>query len=281
MAGPNPYPVHSFLELRKVMGRSYVVCRHCRRFVPVGGWLDPRDTRTTTFSCSVCGGDGDLVFEDPAKEGLQHDPRPNAIRHQLAALRLRSLHALNDPFGHKAVRETLPQRPRPYLESMPRFQLVPLPIRTFRQAFDFGLMLRIHCPRCHDWRPIDLATEHLDRPFAFTRFVCRHLKLKVYGEGREICGGPGELVFEPAAGRDPNRTFVDMQCVGAARGGPHTGWEINGVDFQAPPWAGLLDTSRQRFSCPGCRGMARHTFHKPYPHKPSTPVPPADTTPTS
>ena len=66
MAGPNPYPVHSFLELRKVMGRPYVVCRRCRRFVTVGAWLDRRDARTTTFSYSVCGGDGNLVLGDEA-----------------------------------------------------------------------------------------------------------------------------------------------------------------------------------------------------------------------
>lgn len=265
MAGPNPYPVHSFLELRKIMGRPYVVCRPCQRFVPVGAWLDSRDTRTTTFSCSVCGNDGDVVFEDPAKEGLQHDPQPKPIRHQLAALRLRALHALNGPFGHKAAaREALRQRTKPYLEPLPRFRPVPLPIRTFRQALDFGLALRMRCRQCHDWRPIELAAERLDRPFASTRFVCRQLKLKVYGEGREVCGGPGEPVFEPITGRDPNRTFVDMQCVGAVRGRSHTGWEINGVDLAAPPWAGLLDASTQRFGCPGCGGTARHTFHVPY-----------------
>jgi hypothetical protein len=70
LAGPNPYSVHSFLELRKVTGRPYVVCRPCRRFVPLGAWLHSRDTRTTTFSCSVCGGDGDVVLKDPAREGL-------------------------------------------------------------------------------------------------------------------------------------------------------------------------------------------------------------------
>ena len=41
LAGPNPYPVHSFLELRKIMGRPYVVCRPCQRFFPVGGLVIP------------------------------------------------------------------------------------------------------------------------------------------------------------------------------------------------------------------------------------------------
>jgi hypothetical protein len=88
LVGPNPYRLHSFRELRVVMGRPFVVCKPCRRFVPLGNWLDDRDSRTTTFSCSVCGAAGDVVFEDPAREGLQHDPRPNPPRHQMAALRL-------------------------------------------------------------------------------------------------------------------------------------------------------------------------------------------------
>lgn len=265
MAGPNPYPVHSFLELRKVMGRAYVVCRPCRRFVPIGAWLDRRDTRTTTFSCSVCGGDGTLVLEDPAQDGLQHDPRPNPSRHRLAALRMRAFHRLADPFGHRAAaREAPPRREQPYLERLPRFRLATLPIRTFRQALDFGLALDIHCPRCHDTRPVELGAEQLDRPFAFTRFVCRRSRLKVYGDGREVCGGRGEVVFKPAASPDAARTVVDIQCVRAQRRRPHPGWEIRGVDLAAPPWAGLLDTSGERFGCPGCGGGARHTFHVPY-----------------
>ena len=48
MAGPNPYELHSFRELSAVMGRAYIVCRPCRRFVGVGAWLDTLDTRLVT-----------------------------------------------------------------------------------------------------------------------------------------------------------------------------------------------------------------------------------------
>jgi hypothetical protein len=83
---------------------------------------------------------------------------------------------------------------------------VPLPIRTFRQAFDFGLGLRLYCPGCHDWRPVDLKAEQLDLPFAGgPRFVCKHLKLKVYGEGREVCGSIGEPLFNPVRRRSRSR----------------------------------------------------------------------------
>jgi hypothetical protein len=217
LAGPNPYPVHSFLALRKVMGRPYVVCRPCRRFVPLGRWLDSRDTRTTTFSCSACGGDGDVVLEDdPAKEGLQHDPRPNPPRHRLAMVRLQAIHQHASRFGRREpTREEARPREKPYREPYPRFKPVPLPIRTFRQAVDFGLRLRIYCPRCHDWRPVELKVEQLERPFADgVRFVCRHEKLKVYGEGREVCGSIGEPVFEPIEGRAHDRQTVDLECSG-------------------------------------------------------------------
>lgn len=268
MAGPNPYPLHSFLELRKVMGRAYVVCRPCQRFVSIGTWLDQRDTRITTFSCTVCGGDGKVVFEDPAKEGLQHDPRKRPLRHPLVAVRLRALNQLIDPFGHKAARESLPQREKLRPEPSPRFRLIPLPITTFRQALDFGLVLRVHCPECHATRPLEVPGQRLDRPFTAARLRCSHMRLRRYGDGRELCAGLGQFELVPSSPRDPERTVVDIQCTGFGRHRPHGGWELRGVDLKAPPWSGRLDDS-ERFSCPGCGGMARHTFHTPYPHKPS------------
>ena len=281
LAGPNPYRLHSFRELRAIMGRPYVICRPCRRFVPIGAWLDRRDTRSTTFSCSVCGSSGDIVLEDPAKEGLQHDPRPKPPRHRLAAIRLQALHQHASHFGRSETpREEARPPEKPYREPMPSFRAVRLPIRTFREAFNFGLRLRIHCPRCHDWRPVDLKTEQLERPFANgVRFVCRHEKLKVYGEGREVCGGLGEPVFEPVAGRAGDRQTVDLDCSGQ-RWRYHPRWEINGIDLVAAPWAGLLNTSQERFRCPGCGGIARHTFHVPYPGPARTETPPPADGPT-
>jgi hypothetical protein len=41
----------------------------------------------------------------------------------------------------------------------------------------------------------------------------------------------------------------------------------------APPWAGLLAVGKERFRCPGCGGMARHTFHSPYPRPAPAPSP--------
>jgi hypothetical protein len=269
LVGPNPYALHSFRELRAVMGRPYVVCRPCRRFVALGNWLDGRDSRATTFSCSICGGAGTMVFDDPVREGLQHDPRPNPPRHQMAAARLQTFHRLADPLGHRAAaRGGLPQREKPRYEPARKYRLVPLPIRTFREAFDFGLALRIHCPGCHAWRPIELMAERLDLPFAGARFICARVKRPVYGDGTVVCGSLGEVVFDPVERPDRDRTVVDIQCGGTSRR-HHSRWEITGIDLQAVPWAGRLLGNDERFRCPGCGSMPRHTFHAPYPHRPS------------
>lgn len=58
---------------------------------------------------------------------------------------------------------------------------------------------------------------------------------------------------------DRGRAFVDLECSGR-RGRPHPGWEINGIDPAVPPWAGRLGDD-ERFRCPGCGGIARHTYH--------------------
>jgi hypothetical protein len=269
VVGHNPYPLYSFIELRKGMGPNWGVCEACRRYIQLWRALDDRDTRTTTFSCSVCGDAGRIATEDPAKEGFQADPRARPLRHPMAALRLKHLHRLADPFGHKkAAREALPQQEKPRHDPPPRFKLVPLPFRTLRQALDFGLTPSIHCPSCHDWRPIEFGAEHLDRPFAGTRFVCRCVKRALYGEAMVVCGATGQLLLRPA-GDDPDRTVVDIQCGGGGRGRQqHPRWEIAGVDLDRAPWAGLMGR-RERFRCPGCGGMPRHTFHIPYPHRPS------------
>jgi len=99
VAGPNPHELHSFRELRAVMGRVFVVCDPCRRFVGVGAWLDGLDSRAVTFSCSVCGRPGKLTFDDPGKAGLQHDLRANPARHPDVAARLQHMRQLANPLA--------------------------------------------------------------------------------------------------------------------------------------------------------------------------------------
>jgi transposase-like protein len=253
LAGPNPYPVHSFLELRKVMGRPYVVCRPCRRFVQLGIWLDGRDTRSTTFSCSVCGGVGEVVLEDPAKDGLQHDPRSNPIRHRLAALRLRTLHALSDPFGHKAAaREKLPQREKPYLERMPRFPLKPMPFRTFGELPALGLALSVYCPGCYTTVPRAIDGSLAPHRWGCVRFTCSRTRYNGYP-----CASRGHLRLEPVEPMSSDEPFVSMEC-----GRCPTPWFAERVQLFRLPWSlAPIDTGKERYRCPGCGGRVRTTFH--------------------
>ena len=138
------------------MGRLYAACRPCRRFVPLGAWLDGRDTRTTTFSCSACGGPGDVVLEDPAREGLQYDSRPNPPRHRMAALRLQQFQQLNDHYGHKpAAREVMPQAERPRREPEPRYRLKPMPFTTHGRCRSHGSSSRSPDGWSDHVRPMD------------------------------------------------------------------------------------------------------------------------------
>jgi hypothetical protein len=235
------------------MGRPYVVCRPCRRFVALGTWLDGRDTRTTTFSCSVCGGDGDVMLEDPAKDGLQHDPRPKPIRHRLAALRLRALHALNDPLGHKtAARETLPQRHRPYLERMPRFRLKPMPFKTFGELPALGLALSVYSPACYTTVPREIDERLAPHPWGRVRFTCSRTRYNGY-----LCASRGHLQLEPVEPMSPDEPFVSMECGGCA-----APWFAERVQLTRSPWSlAPIDAGKERYRCPGCGGQVRTTFH--------------------
>ena len=232
------------------MGRPYVVCRPCRRFVAIGTWLDSRDTRTTTFSCSVCGGDGDVVLEDPAREGLQHDPRPNLIRHQITALRLRALHA---PLGHKAAaRETLPQQHKPYMEPMPRFRLKPMPFKTFGELPALGLALSVYCPSCHTTAPREIDERLAQYRWGRMRFTCSRTRYT-----GDLCASRGHLHLEPLEPLSPDEPFVSMECGGCA-----APWFAERVQLGRRPWnSAPLDTGKERYRCPGCGGQVRATFH--------------------
>ena len=65
MAGPNPYKLHSFGELRAVFGPLWVRCDACRRFrrLRVTLALRDRDHRYQRFRCSRCGGPGWVALE--------------------------------------------------------------------------------------------------------------------------------------------------------------------------------------------------------------------------
>jgi hypothetical protein len=251
--GPNPNQLHSFLELHKSMSPVWIVCEPCRRYVRLPPSLGRRDITIKTFSCSVCGGEGKTALEDPFKDGLQPDPQPRPLRHPMAAMRLRMLHELADPFGHqKAARESLPQRSKPYLERMPRFRLKPMPFRTFGDLPALGLRLEVYCPSCHTMKPVEIDDRLAGRRWGRVRFTC---------SGSHYTGSPcrsrGHLHIRPAEPQRRNRPFVSLEC-----GCRHTPWFGDDIRLDEPPWTlAPIDTGRERYACPSCGGQVRTTFH--------------------
>jgi hypothetical protein len=82
----------TFRAVTEVLGRVYVVCWSCRRYMPL--YMTPeiaeRDSKRTTFSCSTCGGIGHQTFDDPAGiSGMVADVRNMPVsRHPEAVRRL-------------------------------------------------------------------------------------------------------------------------------------------------------------------------------------------------
>jgi hypothetical protein len=254
LAGPNPYQVHSFRELRAVMGRVYVTCEACRRFVGVGAWLDSRDTRTTVFSCSVCGDAGAVVFEDPGRRGLQFDLLPNPVRHPAVALRLQHVRQLKDRFGHKAAaREGLPHHERPRHAPEPRYRLRPMPFSTFGELPALGLVLEVGCVGCRSRQVVEINERLAPKMFGRVRFLCSAVR-----PGRDAaCGGPGVPQLVPAAAIDRSLRFVTLTCPVCV-----PPWTVRDVVLVQAPWCACpIDPATERYRCPACGGQVRATFH--------------------
>jgi len=235
------------------MGRAYVVCRPCRRFVAVGAWLDGRDTRQATFSCTVCGGAGELTLEDPARQGLEHDLRPNPPRHPIVAIRMHHQERLADPFGHRATaREQLPQRERPRMVPEPRYRLKPLPFSTFGELADLGLVLEVWCSTCKSSRPVAVGEGWAARSFGRARFACRAERYDGV-----ICGGLGHPHVVPTAPIERGAAFVSLYCPRCV-----PPWSASPVELERLPWsAAPINTVTERYRCPACGGQVRTTFH--------------------
>jgi hypothetical protein len=254
VAGPNPYALHSFRELRAVMGRVYVVCQACRRYVGVGAWLDGLDSRTTTFSCAVCGRPGKLTYEDPAREGLQHDLRANPVRHPEVAGRLAHMQHLANPFGRRptVVRELLPQGERTKFVPEPRYRLKPMPFRTFGELRGVDLVLEVWCSSCKNSRPVAIGERLATRLFGSVRFIC---------QGRRHdggpCGGLGHPHIVPLQVGERSVAFASLNCPRCV-----PPWSASPVHFDRRPWvAAPIETARERYRCPACGGQVRATFH--------------------
>jgi hypothetical protein len=254
LAGPNPYELHSFRELRAVMRRVYVVCHPCQRYVGVGAWLDDLDSRLVTFSCTVCGRLGKLAFDDPGKEGLQHDLRADASRHPEVAARLQHLKHLANPFGRgpTVVRELLPQSERTKFVPEPRYRLKPMPFSTFGDLPRAALVLEVWCSTCKSSRPVEVGMQLAPRRFGGVRFVCVNRR-----HDGDLCGGLGHPHIVPLQSVDANVAFASLNCPRCV-----PPWSASPVHFGRLPWISApIDTATERYRCPACGGQVRATFH--------------------
>ena len=89
MVGLSRYPYASFAALKHTYDALFVLCVPCRRYIRLAiGPIRGRDSRYTTFSCCACGGVGQLVIDDPGKDGYALDPREKPERHPVAHTRI-------------------------------------------------------------------------------------------------------------------------------------------------------------------------------------------------
>lgn len=236
------------------MGRVYVVCEPCRRYVGVGAWLDGLDSRVTTFSCSVCGRPGKVTVDDPAGTGLQHDIRANPVRHPEVAARLAHMQHLANPFGRRlsVAREDLPQSERTKFVPEPHYKLKPLPFRTFGDLPRVGLVLEVWCSTCKNSRPVSISERFASRLFGMVRFTCRGRR----NDG-QLCRGLGHPHIVPLEPAETRVAFASLNCPRCV-----PPWSASPVRFDQPPWdRAPIDTSNERYQCPACGGQVRATFH--------------------
>ncbi len=257
MAGLNPYRLYSFRELRAVMGQAWVVCRPCLRFVDLRV-ADDRDTRATTFSCCLCGREGQLAFEDPAGNGLQYDPRDQPQRHPHRILRLQQIARLAGPLSpRKVVREDLPQQASSPLEPMPRYRLKGMPFHTLGHVIDAGLVVTVYCPRCRRYARPKVPPSAVERCFATAVFRCQRVVQRWSAVPPEVCRTRGSLALEPVERIAPGSviTRVSLTC-------SRCGWQISDVREDRLPWRDHpIDSSTERYRCPGCGGVVVGQWH--------------------
>jgi hypothetical protein len=92
-----PEPLSASLVPRAAHGNGpAVVCRPCRRIVPIGGRLDGRDSRSTMFSCSYVAMPATWFPKPPAKGRLAARSNLRAIgwRRSVSSLPLAVLKAI-------------------------------------------------------------------------------------------------------------------------------------------------------------------------------------------
>jgi hypothetical protein len=258
MAGPNPHRLYSFAELRAIVGRSWVVCVPCRRYVTLPRGLADRDTPATTFSCSVCGEEAKHVTEDPGKDGkLQHDPRPRPRHHVDAVVRLKVFAEMRRHDEEKMLRDRPVRTEQPKPEPPRRYALKPFPVRTFGDLVTWGLTATVHCGSCRHHRPLVVEDRQLALPLLRPRLACSAIHPATAASAARPCTGRGQLWLSPAdLDGVPAAPFVTVVCGHQ----DHTYLMASYLLLDRPPWARYLLRGEQ-FGCPQCGRRMGHTWH--------------------
>lgn len=268
MVGPNPHRLHSFGELRAIIGQAWIVCEPCNRYATVPtDRLKDRDTRTTPFSCSLCGLPGKLVTEDPGQNGrLQADTRENPQHHPHVVNRYKvaaALEAHSVREGRRKVpREDLPQRDRrkrPKPAPPKLYALKPFPVQTFADIAIWGLNATIDCRSCRRRGvPLDFGENLKTAPLLGIRLRCTDVIPGNVLMADRVCGGRGRLQLTPAehGGQVPIAPFFGVSCYTDS----HTGLDVGYLVVNRPPWQGQLGRN-EHFACPGCGREMTHAWH--------------------
>jgi hypothetical protein len=216
--------------------------------------MDDRDSRETTFSCSVCGGAGTLVFEDPGKRGLQHDVLQHPHRHPAVALRNHDARLRALPIGRKSPRrEDFPQRGASRSVKEPSYRLKPMPFSIFGDLPALALLLEVGCVGCRSRKIVQIGPALAPRIFARAHFLCTTER----AAGLGTCGGTGVPQLTPAIAIDRTRRFATLTCPACV-----PPWTARDVVLDQPPWSiRPITPATERYLCPSCGGPVRATFH--------------------
>jgi hypothetical protein len=230
----------------------------CRRYVTLPRGLNDRDTRTTAFSCSVCGDEAKHVTEDPEKAGLQHDPRPRPRHHPDAVVRLRVAAEMRRRDEERAYRERPIRTERPKPDPPVRYKLKLFPVRTFGDLATWGVKAEVHCSSCYHRAPLTAGDKHLSLPLLRTRLTCSGIIPSNALRETKPCGTRGQLWVSPAdqGGIVPNAPFVSVLCGNQ----DHTCLMASYLVLDRPPWQGYL-ARVENFGCPQCGRRMGHTWH--------------------
>jgi len=128
--------------------------------------------------------------------------------------------------------------------------IVPLPFSTFASIADAGWRIRVYCPSCYRWKPVDVDAALRPRVAFHARFRCTNIRPVT----RMVCNGLGHLKIEPPAARPRRAQLGRLACGFAA-----VPWAIEDIVLEEPPWPRL--TNQNRFRCPGCQGVLGVHFY--------------------